>query len=170
MKKNGIILRFILSIKMRFKVPQDVQREDQILLFITFRQLIFLLIGGGASYLLFVTLSKTYNLNSFDYVIISIPFLLALALAFLKIHGITIFKFILLILEQTFFRASKRFWVKGAGTPFVSMTTNFAMGVVKKKAAVEVKDASGDRIKNLARILDGEKSDFQKQKDKLNNG
>ncbi|MDH3324988.1 MAG: PrgI family protein [Candidatus Peregrinibacteria bacterium] len=126
--------------------------------------MIILLLGAGLSYGLYVNLSKSYELNSFDLVLVALPFIIAVAFAFLKIHGITLFKFILLLIEQSFFRASQRRWIQNAGTPFVSMTLPFTMKAKKKEKIIPEKNVSSEKIKNLAKVLDGEKSDFKKTK------
>ena len=140
---------------MRYKVPQDVQREDQILWVLTLRQVIILIIGFGFSYMLFSSLNKQYELNQIEQILIWIPGAMAAALAFVKIKGIPLIKFILLLLEKLF-RPAHRKWVKHGGDPFVSMTTPFSMTKEKKeKEEIIKKDVSLDRIKNLADILDG---------------
>lgn len=152
--KNGIIIRFQIQ-KMKYKVPQDVQREDQILWFITLKQLIMILLGGGISYLLFVNLSKEYELSLLELVIIWLPAGLSVAFAFLKIKGLPLLQFLLLVIEQTFFRAPRRYWQENSDV-FVSMTTNFKLDDKKKKTKMIEKNYSEEKIKNLAAILDGE--------------
>ena len=142
---------------MRFKVPQDVQREDQILWFITLRQLIFLIVGGGISYMLFVKLSEVYYLSEIAIVFICIPAAISAAFAFLKIKGISFGKFILVFLEQTFFRPSRRFWQSSTGV-FISMTNVVSLGNKKSAQVVETKALSQDKIKNLAALLDNKNS------------
>lgn len=140
---------------MRYKVPQDVQRADQILWFLTLRHLITLIVGGGISYVLFTSLNKQYELNQVEQIIIWIPAALAVALAFVKIKGIGLTKLILLLLEKLF-RPPHRRWVNHGGDPFVSMTTAFTMKKEKKKKEVKIKeDVSSEKIRNLANILDG---------------
>jgi hypothetical protein len=143
---------------MQYKVPQDVQREDQILWFITLRQLIILMVGFGMSYMLFVNFKQNYDLNELENILVWIPAVITLAFAFLKIHGITLFKFILLLLEQVFFRAPRRHWMAQSGEPFVSITTPFSSDKAKKKIAVNGKEFSTEKVKNLAALLDGEKT------------
>ena len=140
---------------MRYKVPQDVQRADQILWFLTLRQLIMLILGGGISYALFTNLNKQYDLSQIEQILIWIPAAIAVALAFVKIKGIELTKFILLLLERLF-RPAHRRWVNHGGDPFVSMTTAFTMKKEKKKAEIRQKeDISDEKIRNLANILDG---------------
>ena len=138
---------------MRFKVPQDVQREDQILWFITLRQLILILVGFGLSYFIMVTIQKSYEINTFELIVIWIPAAIAVAFAFLKIHGIKLFKFILLQIEQFLFRSPRRRWISHSGDAFISMTTEFSMKTKAKKETPEAKNISAEKIKNLAKIL-----------------
>lgn len=140
---------------MKYKVPQNVQREDQILWFITLKQLIMLLLGGGLSYFMFVNLSKTYDLNSFEIIIIWLPAVLAISFAFLKIKSLPLLQFLLLVIEQTFFRAPRRYWQQSCDV-FVSMTTEFKNEDKKETKKTIDKNYSQEKIKNLAAILDGE--------------
>ena len=143
---------------MQFKVPQDVQREDIILWFITFKQFVILLLGGGISYVMFVNMNKHYRLNTFEEILVWIPAMVAIAFSFIKIKGIPLFQFILLMIENIFFRPPRRFWIQGAGEPFVSFTTPFEM---KKKKVVPkpvMKKVSDEKLKNLAVMMDGGKN------------
>ncbi len=140
---------------MRYKVPQNVQREDQILWFLTIRQLVMIIVGGGFSYALFTNLNKQYELNELEQILIWIPAAITVALAFVKIKGIELTKFILLLLERLF-RPARRRWINHGGDPFVSMTTPFSMKKEKKKPETKVKeDVSDEKIHKLANILDG---------------
>ncbi len=145
---------------MQFKVPQDVQREDQILWFITIRQLGILLIGFGISYFLFVKVTKAYSLNDVESFIIWIPGALSVAFAFLKIKNVSLFKFILLALEHFVFRAKRRFWQPTMRT-FVSTTTTFSTTQKAKKEKIKIKNTSNEKMKNLAKVLDGEKPEIK---------
>ena len=143
---------------MQYKVPQNVQREDQILWILTIKQLIIILIGGGLSYLIFVNIKKEYDLNEVENILIWLPLAVAVAFAFLKIKGISLFRFILLLMEQNIFRFQKRHWVQQGGEPFISTTTSFTMIEKKKNEdVIEAKNVSQEKIKHLAKLLDGEK-------------
>jgi len=143
--------------QMQFKVPQDVQREDQILWFITLRQLIMILIGGGISYALFTMLSKKYVLGLVEVILICIPLIIAIAFAFVKIKGIPLFKFFLLLIETKLFRASRRYWQTSGGV-FVSMTTGFIEKAKNRKSLLVPKNISDDKFKNLANLIDNKQS------------
>lgn len=143
---------------MRFKVPQNVQREDQILWFLTLRQVILLVVGFGISYTLFNTLSKQYDLNQLEIILCWVPAGISAIICFLKIHGISLFKFVLLELEQLIFRQPKRRWVKHAGEPFVSMTTPFTMKTEKKVAPMQTRqeEFSSEKVHSIAHLLDSD--------------
>ncbi len=142
---------------MQYKVPQNVQREDTILWFITLRQLILLLGGGGISYTLFVQLSKVYDLSGVETILILIPFALSAAFAFLRIKCMSLMEFILVCIEQFAFRAPRRFWSQ-EGNILISMTTQVKSNKVTQ-APREIKKAlSAEKINHLTDLLDGEKS------------
>lgn len=142
---------------MRYKVPQNVQREDQILWFLTLRQVIILIVGFGLSYTLWSSLTKQYDLNQLEVILLWIPAALAAAICFVKIHGISIFKFVLLQIEQLIFRPPRRRWIKHAGEPFVSMTTPFTINANEKKEKNINREAqvfSEETVRDIAKTLD----------------
>lgn len=83
---------------MQFKVPQNVQREDTIIGPVTMKQLIICGIGGGLAYAVYVVLAKAYFWEIWLWPV-GILVLLTAAIAFLKIHDIPFYKFVLLFLE-----------------------------------------------------------------------
>ncbi|MBT4937288.1 PrgI family protein [Candidatus Peregrinibacteria bacterium] len=93
---------------MQYKIPQDVQREDQILSFLTMRQLGILAIGGTICYIIFVALSPHFFVEIWGAAMI-IPGGLTLAIAFLSIGGVSFSKWMLLLLEKNF-NPQKRIW------------------------------------------------------------
>ncbi len=142
---------------MRYKVPQDVQREDQILWFITLRQLIILLVGFGISYLLFVNMKKKYDLTMIENAMIWIPAGIAAAFAFLRVRGIPLLQFLTLLAENIFFRRSHRHWIQNAGEPFVSMTTEVESLQKKSKEDVALKEFDHVKARALAQFLNTQK-------------
>jgi len=140
---------------MRYKVPQDVQRADTIFWFLTLRQLLIMVVGGGISYVLFVQISKYYELSLVEILLICIPALIAAAFAFLKVKGMGLTTFIFILIELLF-RARNRFW-SPEGNILISLTTNISQKKEDRKEEYEFKEVSDKKIKNLANILDGEK-------------
>lgn len=139
---------------MRFKVPQDVQREDQIVWFLTIRHLVILIIGFGISYTLFTHLNKIYVMDEISNVLTWIPLMIAAAFAFVKVKSVSLFKFILLVIEQNFFRPPRRRWSQRGGTPFMSMTTEEKTKKKKPKKTVQKKKISADKIGDIAKMMD----------------
>lgn len=143
----------MFSSLMRYKVPQNVQREDTILWFITLRQLVILLVGGGISYYLFVNLSKTYTLNQLELILVWLPAILAVTFAFVQIKHIPFFQFLLLLIEQTFFRAPRRYWQNNTDV-FVSATQPFSMSHKKETVRKEKENVAPEKIRKIAAIVD----------------
>ena len=105
------------TINMQYKVPQDVQREDTIVGPLTLKQMIILAAGGGIAYALYVQLSVIYFVQIWlPPVLIVSAF--TLALAFLKIHNLLFYEFLMHLIEYNLL-AKKRFWIKGTANPFV---------------------------------------------------
>lgn len=139
---------------MRFKVPQDVQREDQIIAFLTIRHLIILVVGFGISYTIFTQLNKLYVMDDISNILTWIPLGIAAAFAFVKIKSVSLFKFLLLIIEQNFFRPPRRRWSQRGGTPFISMTSEPKKKKTNKKKEVRTKKISVDKIGDIAKLMD----------------
>ena len=137
------------------KVPNDVQREDQILPFVTAKQLVMLLIGFGISYGLFTTLSKTNDLDEFTLTLVWTPCAISVLFAYFKIKGLTMLQFIFLILEQIIRNPRHRFWVQNAGSPLVSMTTSVTMPKEEKKPEdAPIKVVKRQSIEDIASLID----------------
>lgn len=140
---------------LRYKVPQNVQIEDKILWFITLRQLIIIMIGGGISYLLFVNVTKSYYVNSIQMGLIWSPAAVSAAIAFLKIKGMPLIQFVLCASEVMFFRARYRYWIAGGGTDHTSSVYAFAINKAKKKdEVVKVKEFDQNKMKNILEMID----------------
>lgn len=94
---------------MQYKIPQNVGIEDKIVGPLSLRQLIILAVGFGVSYVLFAILSKLYELNILEYIVIAIPGLIAAAFAMIRINDIPLIKYMFLFLEFSI-KPKKRIW------------------------------------------------------------
>lgn len=94
---------------LQYKIPQNVGIEDKIVGPLTLRQLIIIAVGAGTSYVLFALLSKAYEMNAIEYVVIALPALFAVASALIRINDISLPKFILLTLEYNI-KPRRRHW------------------------------------------------------------
>lgn len=139
---------------MRFKVTQDVQRADQIIGPLTWKQLIMLGAGGGICYAIYVGLAKTYYMEVWLPPIVIVGGL-TVALTFLKIYGLDFEKFLLCFIEFHFL-PKKRIWKKGQAEPFVSYLQRKVGEDKKLKEAQNIKkeQKSSKSIKELSKILD----------------
>ena len=134
---------------MKFKVPQDVQRADQIIGPLTWRQLITMGIGGGICYAIYVTLGKDYKMVVWLPPVAIVGGITA-AISFLKIHNLTFEKFTLYFIEY-FLLPKKRIWKKGQAEPFISYLQRKTKTIKPKKAKKKKQKKS---LKELANILD----------------
>ncbi len=137
---------------LRYKVPQDVQREDKILFFITMKQLIILMVTGGISYMLFVSLSEIYILSQIAIAFIMLPFILGCAFCFVRIKGLGLTQFFLLNIEHLLLPA-RRYW-RASSQPLVSSTVAFSMKNKDTVKIIQNKNISAEKIKNLADLID----------------
>ena len=116
---------------LRYQVPQDLDKEDKIFIFISLRQLIILMIGFFISYGLYTSVGKLYYLNTAESIFLWFPLGIAAMFAFLEIADMSLTKFILVMVEQLFFRPPRRYFEKNAAEPFISMTYPFRMNTDK---------------------------------------
>ena len=139
---------------MRYKVPQDVQREDQIVAFLTIRHLVILIVGFGISYMIFTQMNKIYVMDEISNILTFIPLGIAAAFAFVKVKSVSLFKFLLLVIEQNFFRPPRRRWSQRGGTPFISITTEPKKSKKTVKKGPRVKNISANKIGDIAKMMD----------------
>jgi len=140
---------------MRFRVPQDVQRADQIIGPLTWKQLIILGAGGGICYAIYVTLAKSYYIEMWLPPIAIIGGI-TLAIAFLKIHGLTFERWLLAFIEYHFL-PKKRIWRKGQAEPFVSYLERTSSEKDKKLSQAQnqkEQEKKTKSIKELSKVLD----------------
>lgn len=84
------------------KIPQNVYIEDRIVGPLTLRQTLIMAGGGGFSYALWATLSKTYGALSLPItIIVWIPAVIAAAFALIKVNDLSLMRLCFLMLEKT---------------------------------------------------------------------
>lgn len=82
------------------KIPQNVYVEDRIIGSITLRQIIICLLTGGLSYGLFSSMKAAGAMSIVTGVLSWTPLVIGAAFAFVKINGISLTRFCLLMLEK----------------------------------------------------------------------
>ncbi len=97
------------------KIPQNVYVEDRIVGPITLKQIMIIAVGSGISYIAWSMYVKYTGSSSLPITIIMwVPAVISAAFAFLKINDISLFKMILLMLEQMN-KSPVRHWEGGSG-------------------------------------------------------
>ncbi len=134
---------------MQYKVPQDVQREDTIIGPLTLKQMIIIAVGGGIAYALYIQLSAIYFMQIWlpPVVIVSA---ITLAVAFLKIHNLPFYEFIMHFIEYNLL-GKKRVWVQGSGNPFVQP---YQKDKKEEKEKEVVKKKETKSLAELGAVLD----------------
>lgn len=137
---------------MQFKIPQDVQREDTIIAFLTLRHIIILAIGGAIAYGVYTGLGRVYVLS------IALPptiviVVITLAFAFFSINGVSFPKLILLLFEHFLLVPSKRIWKKGHADPLFSVTAVVGKSVEQKLAEQKEQDDL-ERRRKLKQVIE----------------
>lgn len=135
---------------MQFKVPQNVQIEDKILPFMTLRQLVICGIGGGITYMVYLSLQ--FQTPEVWIPPVAILGSITLAVSFLQIHGIPFVQYVLLWLES-YLNAKKRVWIKSAGDLQFPSTDTTAKQKPKPKQNLKQKLTIKD-VEKLSHMLD----------------
>jgi hypothetical protein len=138
---------------MRFKVPQDVQREDTIIGPITFKQLVIMIIGGGITYSMYLILFPIYKIFVWLPIVVILG-LLTLSFAFLKVFNMNFTVFLLYLIEflskpkvRFFHRNNLTYKPKFSEKPVLIKSED-------DKQKVEQKKISQDNIDDISELLD----------------
>ncbi|MCK5471909.1 PrgI family protein [Candidatus Gracilibacteria bacterium] len=129
-----------------------MQIEDKILPFMTLRQFVIVGAGGGFTYLIYLTLE--HQSSQIWMPPVFVLGLLTVAVAFLRIRGISFIKFILLFLER-YLNETKRVWAKSAGDISPQLSSFDKKKSSETKITKEAKlKASTDEVEKLSKMLD----------------
>ena len=146
---------------MRAKVPQNVQREDQILPFLTIRQLVIMSVWMGVSYVCFLILSKMFYIALWGPIVL-LPIIIALLIAYIKVNWITFSKWMLLLFENNLI-AKKRVWNNQYSIETL-MKALLSPAWNSNVKTIEVKKPYIKKEKNLSEIMqDFKKNDLNNQ-------
>ncbi|OGJ62978.1 hypothetical protein A3C37_02200 [Candidatus Peribacteria bacterium RIFCSPHIGHO2_02_FULL_53_20] len=145
------------------KIPQNVYVEDRIIGSITLRQIIICLLTGGLSYGMFASVKAAGILSAVTGVLAWTPLVVGAAFAFVKINGITLTRFCLLMLEKSD-KPAIRVWAPRRGITISIGTASMKSDreVASEKKIEEVnrhKEEKNRRIHELSELLDKGPSD-----------
>lgn len=135
---------------MQFKIPQNVQREDTIIGPLTLRQMLICGGGGGISYLIYIALGKNYYAEIWLPPIIIIG-AITVAFAFLKIHDMNFYQYVLHGLEHLL-KPRRRTWQQSSGDVFISEITPPTVKPKKDKKALAKEEKSKTTLKDLDKL------------------
>ncbi len=97
------------------KIPQNVYIEDRIVGPLTLKQVIICAIGGGFSYAMFASISKTYGEIALPIqILVWIPAAVSVLFAFVRINDLSMMRLCLLFLEKLN-KPSTRTWTPRRG-------------------------------------------------------
>ncbi|MDD5103270.1 MAG: PrgI family protein [Candidatus Peribacteraceae bacterium] len=132
------------------KIPQNVYVEDRIVGPVTLRQLIILLTTGGFSYVLWTGMKNQLGTSSIPLTILCwIPFVIGVIFAFVKIQGIGLMRFILLMVEKMD-KPAIRQWAPRRG---ISINFQYFSGTEEKKKQT-VTQPHREKLEELSAMLD----------------
>jgi hypothetical protein len=147
------------------KIPQNVYVEDRIIGSITLRQIIICLLTGGLSYGIFSSIKAAGIMSSVTGVLAWTPLIIGAAFAFMKINGITLTRFCLLMLEKTD-KPAIRVWAPRRGITISIGTASVksdreSAHEKKAEAAMRHAEEKNRRIHELSTLLDKGPSDVE---------
>ena len=140
------------------KIPQNVYVEDHIVGSISLRQIIICLLSGGLSYGIFASVQAAGLLSGVMATLSWTPLVIGAAFAFIKINGITLTRFCLLIIEKTD-KPAIRVWAprRGITISLGAASAKSEKEVHNEKVVAEAKhraDEKRSRIHELSALLD----------------
>ncbi|HAI98374.1 TPA: hypothetical protein DCL30_02405 [Candidatus Peribacteria bacterium] len=83
------------------KIPQNVQVEDKIVGPVSLKQIILCMMGGGISFVIWNTMKKAGITSVQSTIFAWTPLAITAAFAFVKIHGLSLLRIILLFIERS---------------------------------------------------------------------
>ena len=140
------------------KIPQNVYVEDRIIGPVSLRQIIICLLTGGLTYMLFASFRAVGALTIFTRVLASLPFILGVSFSFVKINGITLTRFCLLLIERAD-KPTVRIWSARRGISInIGAASTKSDDEVEKETRLEASKRRDDekrkRIEELSNLLD----------------
>lgn len=139
---------------LQFKIPQNVQREDQILSFLTFRQLGVLAAGALVGYFFYVMLAPFFYIEIWG-PLVFFPCVVAVCVAFLEVGGVSFTKWALLFSEFNM-RPRKRIWNNkfSVENEFRAMVVSVSQKTEKKQNATTAPIKQPKTLQQLVQEID----------------
>lgn len=138
---------------MQFKIPQNVEIEDKIIAFVSFKQLFIMLGGGGIAYLIYIIAVDKFPITAWAIPVVVI-LLLTVLTAFFKIDNISFAKAILLFLEMII-NPQKRLWETSSSfTTQLDILASLSDKEINKSTIIPAKQLDINDLDRITSILD----------------
>ena len=134
------------------KIPQNVYVEDRIIGPITLKQIMITLGGAGVSYGVWAAMKAAGNIGTSQLAIAWSPCAVAVAFAFVKINGMSLFRILLLSLERIN-KPTLRKWTPREGLT-INIVTKRSRGAQSYKAEKHKEKQAENKIRELSEVLD----------------
>lgn len=138
---------------MRYRIPQDVQREDTIVGPVTFMQLAISLIGGGLTYVVYLAFASQGVSVAIWGPIVAIMAGITLTIAFVKVFNMKFYVFFFYMLEYIL-KPKKRNWFKEKDQFFFSVFNKVPDVDSDSIVTAEPKKTNRKELEEISKKLD----------------
>lgn len=138
---------------MRFRIPQDVQREDTIVGPVTFMQLAICLLGGGFTYVVYLAFASQGVSVAIWGPIVAILAGITITVAFVKIFNMKFYVFFFYMLEYIL-KPKSRSWYKERDEFFLSVFNKLPEVQGEDKVSNEPKKTNRKELEEISKKLD----------------
>jgi hypothetical protein len=138
---------------MRYRIPQDVQREDTIVGPVTFMQLAISLIGGGLTYVVYLAFASQGISVAIWGPVVAIMTGITLTIAFVKIFNMKFYVFFFYMLEYIL-KPKKRNWFKEKDQFFLSVFSKLPDVDSDNTVTAEPKKTNRKELEEISKKLD----------------
>ncbi len=136
------------------KIPQNVYIEDRIVGPLTLRQTIICAIGGGFSYALFASISKTYGSIALPLqILVWVPAAISFIFAFVRINDLSMMRLCLLFLERLN-KSPTRVWTPRRGIIINVRTFHTVAENTNRSKMSEFIEKKTEKIDEISTMLD----------------
>lgn len=153
---------------MQFKIPQNVDVEDKILVFLTIKQLIILVLWAWVSYILYLIMAKSGISNKIWGPLSTTIMFLTFAVAFLKINFLPFHKWLALLISRIAIPQKKFFYIWNLWWAYfwvlAQKSSSKKKKIIKKEKAWNLSFNNVKWTQNLNTLFDDEeKQEFNKR-------
>lgn len=138
---------------MRYRIPQDVQREDTIVGPVTFMQLAICLLGGGFTYVVYLAFASQGVSVAIWGPIVALFAGITITIAFVKVFNMKFYVFFFYMLEYIL-KPKNRSWFKEKDEFFLSVFNKLPIVEEAEKAPQAPKMTNRQELEEISKKLD----------------